>query len=459
MKSIPKHILLQLNNFPDDVAKRMIEEYQNEAEHIFPKEKKIEAFKQDDLTILSLYQYSDYQLLLNQKTEYPYLALLKGLDDLLEQDQNREKDGFPRRIRLGKLLKPAQGQKSQVIVVPTTTEPKLYHHDANPNNEEEFGGTGKGDVGKVIGEKKIKDEEGEQEAEGEGAGNGQGGQHEMLAEAFDIGRILTERFELPNLKTKGNKKSLTKYTYDLTDRNEGSGQILDKKLTLKKIIQTNILLGKIQKDQVPNPENFMVAPTDKVYQILSAEKDIEAQAMVFFVRDYSGSMQGKPTEVITLQHLLIYSWLYYQFNKQVETKFILHDTEAKEVDDFYTYYKASVAGGTNVYPAFELITKIIKEQNLAKDYNIYIFYGTDGDDWEAQGEKTLKAMEELLTYTNRIGITIAKGYAGSGLTTVEKYIESSNILRDKVDLIRMDSLLAEHAGEARVIEGIKKLIS
>lgn len=454
MKPIPKEILLHFDSFPVEIAERLKKEYQNENQHYFPTEKT----KKSSQNILSIYEYSDIHLLLNQKNNYPYLALLKGIDELLEQDQKREKDGFPRKIRLGKLLKPAQGQKSQVVIVPTTTEPKLYHHDINPNNEEEFGGTGEGDVGNVIGQRKI-EQNGEEEGEQQGAGNGQGGEHEMLAEAFDIGKILTERFELPNLKTKGNKKSLTKYTYDLTDRNEGSGQILDKKLTLKKIIQTNILLGKINKEESPNPEDFTVAPTDRVYQILSPEKDIEAQAMVFFVRDYSGSMQGKPTEVVTLQHLLIYSWLYYQFNKQVETKFILHDTDAKQVDDFYTYYKASVAGGTNVYPAFELINTIIKEENLAKDYNIYVFYGTDGDDWESQGEKTLKAMEELLTYCNRIGITIAKGYAGNGLTTVEKYIENSNILRNKVDLIRMDSLLADNTNEGRIIEGIKKLIS
>jgi uncharacterized sporulation protein YeaH/YhbH (DUF444 family) len=451
MKSIPKNILNYLKSLPPDLAQKYLEEYQT-GEHIFPVTQK--KYTQKD--ILSIYDYSDFELLLQKKPQYNYLALLKSLDELLSQDQQREKDGFPRKIRLGKLLKPAQGQKSQVIIVPTTTEPKLYHDDIKP--EQEFGGTGKGETGEVIGRQKANDE-GEEEGEGQGAGNGEGGQHQMLAEAFDIGKLLTERFELPNLQTKGNKKSLTKMQYDLTDRNEGTGQILDKKSTLKKIIQTNILLGNINKEENPNPESFLISPKDKIYQILSPEKDIEAQAMVFFVRDYSGSMQGKPTEVVTLQHLLIYSWLYYQFNKQVETKFILHDTEAKEVDDFYTYYKASVAGGTNVYPAFELMVNIIEEQNLAKDYNIYIFYGTDGDDWESHGEKTLKALEKLLPITNRIGITIAKGYAGSGLTTVERYLESSGILKDKIDLIRLDSLLAEQAGESRVIEGIKKLIS
>ena len=40
--------------------------------------------------------------------------------------------------------------------------------------------------------------------------------------------------------------------------------------------------------------------------------------------------------------------LLYQYAMQVETRFILHDTEAKEVPDFYTYYNSKVAGGTQV---------------------------------------------------------------------------------------------------------------
>ena len=51
----------------------------------------------------------------------------------------------------------------------------------------------------------------------------------MESSAYDLGRILTEKFELPNLKDKGKKRSLTRYTYDLTDRHKGFGQLLDKK--------------------------------------------------------------------------------------------------------------------------------------------------------------------------------------------------------------------------------------
>ena len=36
----------------------------------------------------------------------------------------------------------------------------------------------------------------------------------MESSAYELGRILTEQFELPNLKDKGKKRSLTRYTYD-----------------------------------------------------------------------------------------------------------------------------------------------------------------------------------------------------------------------------------------------------
>ena len=176
----------------------------------------------------------------------------------------------------------------------------------------------------------------------------------------------------------------------MTDRNRGFGQFLDKKATLRKIVETNIHLGNIPDLDHIDPSRFLISPNDKIYRILSREKDYESQAMVFFLRDYSGSMSGKPTELVVTQHVLIYSWLLYQYDKQVESRFILHDTEATEVPDFYTYYNSKVAGGTKVASAFRLVNEIVEKENLEQDYNIYVFHGTDGDDWdtERQGDRS-----------------------------------------------------------------------
>lgn len=297
--------------------------------------------------------------------------------------------------------------------------------------------------------------------EGTGAGQGEGAEHDIGSRAFDLGRVLTERFELPNLKRKGSKRSFATYTYELTDRNRGFGQVLDIKATMKRIVETNILLGNINLDEPFSPEDFLLAPRDHVYRILSKEKDFESQAVVFFLRDYSGSMDGKPTEVVSTQHLFIYSWLVYQYQNRVETRFILHDTEAKTVPDFQTYQTLNVAGGTRVAPAFRMVNKIVEEERLASDYNIYVFHGTDGDDWDSDGRELIEEIKKMSSYVNRIGISVARNSwsGGEGSTTVEKSIEKSGLLREKPEMIRMDSMPAAEVSESRIIEGIKKLVS
>jgi len=392
------------------------------------------------------------------------ITSVQSLDYLLERDKQREKDGFPRKIRVGKMVKPSQNGDDKIVIVPTTVEEKLIHDQVRVTEEGEDegddtgggeGGAGEGEEGEVIGEQPIRPD---QSGQG-GAGQGEGGAHDVESNAYDLGKILTEQFELPNLQDKGKKRSLTKYTYELTDKNRGFGQVLDKKSTLKRIIQTNIGLGRIQAEDTVDPAELLISPKDRVYRILSKEKDYESQAVVFFVRDYSGSMGGKPTELVVNQHVLIYSWLIYQYENQVETRFILHDTEAKEVDNFQTYYNLTVAGGTQVHTAYRLVNEIVEEESLEQDNNIYVFHGTDGDDWDTKGEKALPELEKMLSYASRVGITIAEnGFGISGQTEVEKYIQKSGWLEEKKDYLRLD-VISKETSEARLINGIRELIS
>lgn len=405
----------------------------------------------------SIYGYSDLAILQSMPApQYPYTIRLASIDELLERDRQREKDGFPRKIQVGRLIKPGKSGKDKVVVVPSTVEEKFVHDTLRDPSEPDgsSGGSGEGQEGEVIGEEPVRTAD---EGSGEGPGEGDGGKHEMESSAYDLGRILSEKFELPNLKDKGKKRSLTRYTYEMTDRHSGSGQFLDKKATLRRIVETNIHLGNIPHIDSIDPSRFLISPHDKVYRVLSREKDYESQAMVFFLRDYSGSMAGKPTELVVAQHVLIYSWLLYQYEKQVESRFILHDTEATEVKDFYTYYNSKVAGGTKVASAFSMVNDIVKKENLIADYNIYVFHGTDGDDWDKEGKETLPQIKEMLAYAARVGITVVQHKTGSD-TEVQKYLTKSGLLLEKPKLIRLDAM-SKSADESRLIEGIKKLIS
>ena len=146
-------------------------------------------------THVDIYDRGDFEIFPdNPKPDHPIAASLKTLDELLEQDRKREKDGFPRRIRIGKYIKPNKNNKGQIVVVPTTTEPKNYHDDSVTDEEEDTtGGSGEGEEGEVIGEQPVQPQEGE--GEGSGAGQGQDSEHDISSEAFDLGKMLTEKFE------------------------------------------------------------------------------------------------------------------------------------------------------------------------------------------------------------------------------------------------------------------------
>ncbi|PKN33792.1 MAG: hypothetical protein CVU61_11795 [Deltaproteobacteria bacterium HGW-Deltaproteobacteria-19] len=409
------------------------------------------------MKIKSFSDYADFSDLQDESLpEVPAAQRLASIGDLLERDSQREKDGFPRKIRIGRIVKPGRGLKEKIVIVPTTVEEKFLHDTREQDQEEagQAGGAGEGEEGQVVGEEPVHGEEGSGAG---GPGQGEGGEHEIEAGAYDLGRVISEQFELPNLKAKGRRRFLKKFSYELTDRHEGFGQLLDKKATLRKIIETNIGLDKIPDVSDIDPTKLLVSPEDSVYRILSPERDLESQALVFFVRDYSGSMWGKPTELVVAQHVLIYSWLMFQYERQVVTRFILHDTTAREVSDFYTYYSLKVAGGTKMESAYRMINEIVEADSLDRDYNIYVFHGSDGDDWERDGKTALAQLRKMIGYCSRIGITITPA-SMADTTTAERYIRDSKILEEHPKEIRLDTI-DEDAGDMRLIEGIRKLIS
>ncbi len=392
------------------------------------------------------------ELFLHNSSESSHVSL-QTLDELMARDNQREEDGFERKIKLGKIVKPGKNGPDEIIIVPSTIETKFYHDNAPNNEEDEFGGTGTEEEGSVIGEKSnnSKNEDGS----GKGPGDGGEKEHDLNSNAYNLGKVLTENFNLPRLKQKGIKKSISQYNYELTDLNKGFGQLIDKKQTLKRVIKTNILLNNIPEKSKPDLSSLIHSPQDTVYKILSREISYETEAIVFFVRDYSGSMQGSPSEAVLTQHLFLYSWLMYHYDKRVKSRFILHDTQAIEVEDFSTYYRSNVSGGTKIFPAFELVNSIIENEQLHLAKNIYVFYGSDGDDWKDNKNNLVQEIERLSKYANRIGIFVARNSGNDNATSLESTIAESNILSELNDTLKITQINSRDFTESQIIKSIK----
>ncbi|MDP2676529.1 MAG: DUF444 family protein [bacterium] len=389
----------------------------------------------------------------------PMPALI-SFEDLLKKDKEREKDGFKRKIKIRKIL----AGSDRIIVVPYAEEEKLVHGGVKPQNENGDLGeeVGHGDyaVGDVIGQFPLFGEDGDDGDGDEGEGEGGKGDedHSIESAAYELGKELAERFQLPNLKDKGKKVPTNEYIYDLTDKHQGSGQVLDKKATLKKIVTTNIALGRLDKDAV-DTSKLIAAPRDKIFRVLSREKVWKSQAIVFFVRDYSGSMWGEPTKAIVNQHLMIYAWLLVQYEKLVVPRFIVHDHDAHEVtvDDYFTK-KAS--GGTYIASAYKKINEIVEGEALERDYNIYVFQGTDGEDGDtADGDAALPELRKILRYVNRMGVSVLRHAAyGTSESRFEEYLKKGGIL-DLTDIFRMHSMPSAGVTEEENVEAIRTIIS
>ena len=149
-------------------------------------------------------------------------------------------------------------------------------------------------------------------------------------------------------------------------------------------------------------------------------------------------MNGKPTEVVVAQHVMIYSWILYQYAGQVESRFVLHDTEAKEVPDFYTYYNSRVAGGTKVAAALPDGQRDRREgepgpglQHLRLPRHRRRRLGQRRQGVPA-GDR-----EDAGLRARVVGVTIAENsYGTPGNTEVEKYLKGSDLLEKKKNLIR-----------------------
>ena len=95
-----------------------------------------------------------------------------------------------------------------------------------------------------------------------------------------------------------------------------------------------------------------------------------------------------------LESFWINTWLRKHY-KGLETRFIIHDAAAREVDE-NTFFRTSESGGTLISSAYKLCQKIIEEDYPVNEWNIYPFHFSDGDNWSGEDTKVcIKLLREF----------------------------------------------------------------
>ncbi|MBI3461971.1 MAG: DUF444 family protein, partial [Planctomycetes bacterium] len=139
----------------------------------------------------------------------------------------------------------------------------------------------------------------------------------------------------------------------------------------------------------------------------------EANAVIIYMMDVSGSMTDEQKEIVRIEAFWIDTWLRSQYDG-IETRYIVHDAEATEVDRD-TFYHTRESGGTRISSAYKLCDKMIDQKFPTADWNIYALHFSDGDNWGEDNAVCLEVLRErMLAKCNLFGYGQVESPYGSG---------------------------------------------
>ena len=238
-------------------------------------------------------------------------------------------------------------------------------------------GQGEGEPGDEVGGGKP------EEGEGAGQAGNQEGKHSLEVDLTlqELAEILADELELPRIEPKGKeilKKEKDKYTGIAT---VGPNSLRHFKRSFKEAIKRQIATGDY------DSENPIIIPMrkDMRYRSGKTTEQYEANAVIIYMMDVSGSMGDEQKEIVRTESFWIDTWLRSQY-KGLETRYIIHDTIAREVDE-KTFYSTRESGGTLISSAYKMCMKLIETEYPPDQWNIYPFHFSDGDNWSGEDTK------------------------------------------------------------------------
>jgi len=291
----------------------------------------------------------------------------------IDQDHSRFRNIVRGRIRQnlrkyiskGELLG-RQGKDIVSIPVPHIDIPKLRFGD------KQQGGVAQGD-----GEPGDALSGDPQDGDGQGKAGDQAGDHALEVELTldELADILGEELELPNIENKGKSAIVDKKDRYVGVRNVGPNSLRHFKRTFRSALRRQIALGTY------DPKRPVIIPTrdDMRYKSWKTEEEPVANAVIIYMMDVSGSMGDEQKEIVRIESFWIDTWLRKQY-KDIETRFIIHDAAAREVDRD-TFFRTRESGGTMISSAYRLASDMIERDYPSEQWNIYPFHFSDGDNW------------------------------------------------------------------------------
>ncbi len=333
---------------------------------------------------------------------------------IIDQERHKERVRDAIKKNLGSIVSNesiilSDGKKTVKVPMRSLDEYKFrYDHQKKKQVGQ---GEGNSKVGDVIAR------EGNQQGQGQGKGQAgnTGGQdvYETEVDIDEIAALIFEDLQLPYLKEKA-KQEVPSTTTKFTEiRRSGVMANLDKRRSILENIRRNARdvgaakIGNFKKEDL---------------RFKTWEEDIrhESNAVVIAMMDVSGSMGEFKKYIARSFYFWMVRFLKTKYDN-VKIVFISHHTEAKEVNE-EQFFTQGESGGTVVSSAYKLALEIIKENFPTKDWNVYPFHFSDGDNYYSDNDEAVRLADELIKTCNLFG------YGEIGEEGASSYRRSSGAL-------------------------------
>jgi hypothetical protein len=275
-----------------------------------------------------------------------------------------------------------------------------------------FGDNGRGGASQGEGQPGDPLSTGDNDGDGSGQAGNEPGRHlrEVELTLEELAEILGEELQLPNIQPRGKKEIVTQKDRYTGINRVGPESLRHFKRTFREALKRQISLGQFVLDKpqiVPIREDFR-------YRSWKTISMPQTNAVIIYMMDVSGSMWDEQKEIVRLETFWLDTWLRHQY-KGLETRYIVHDAQAAEVDR-ETFFSLKESGGTVISSAYKLCAKLIEEEYPPEEWNIYAFHFSDGDNWSREDNKTCLEIlvDTLLPKVNLFGYGQVESTYGSG---------------------------------------------
>ncbi|MBZ9686603.1 sporulation protein YhbH [Clostridium estertheticum] len=309
---------------------------------------------------------------------------------------------------------------------------KEYEFIFGKNKSGVGSGDGSEERGQVIGKEKAK---------GEGKGSSGAGEdegediYETEITLEDALNYLLEDLELPELDKKKFSEILTENSVKRAGyQKHGIQPRLAKKRTVVEKIKreqgrSKALMESSQEEKI---ERLPFKNEDLRYHRVKQVLKRESNAAILCVMDVSGSMDTTKKYLARSFFFILSQFIRSKYTN-VEVEFIAHTTVAQEVNEDDFFHKVE-SGGTYISSGLNKALEIIDKRYNPDYWNVYVFYVSDGDNWQEDNEKAITAAKSICEVSNLFGYVelMNKYYTSSMKRIFENGVFNKNFISVEV---------------------------